>query len=118
MAFYPEVTQLWGTRGFTASSEMCKVHPKESKSTLLKNTVRAEQNLDEPYFRPPARVSVYRCPLMTATSMYQWMRLQDSTTTRLRAFRMSKAVLRPSSELLRARGTLGAVHTAETEDGV
>ena len=31
---------------------------------------------------------------------------------------MSKAVLRPSSELLRARGTLGGVRTAETEGGV
>lgn len=50
MASYPEVTQLWGMRGFTASSEMCTVHPKESESILLKNTVRAEQNLDEPYF--------------------------------------------------------------------
>ena len=50
MAFYPKVTQLEGVRGFTASSEMCAVHPKESEFTLLKNSVQAEQNLDEPHF--------------------------------------------------------------------
>ena len=44
--------------------------------------------------------------------MYQWMRLQDSTRTKLRAFRTSKAVLRPSSELLRAREKAVAPHSS------